>query len=140
MGLTPAQLRTAFFNVLYQDSAGTATRAALGAGASSVIVREELNKATLPLAPFVVLHWNSQPSGGPRNRGVRTYYPIWWLYDMPDKRQSQLDALQPLIETAYPEDAVSMCYVDFLPVRDLLDSALDGFPAKSMAFKIVTRG
>lgn len=139
MSLTPAQLKSAFFNVLYSDSAGTATRAALGAGASSVIVREALT-ATLPAAPFIVLHWNSQPSGGPRNRGIKTYYPTWFLYDNLSYRQSRLDPIQALIEAAYPEDGISMCYVDFLPVRDLFDSAINGMPAKSMPFQVRTRG
>jgi hypothetical protein len=139
MSLTPAQLRLAFFNVLYSDSAGAATRAALGDGVSSVILREALTQP-YPATPFLVLHWNSQPSGGPRNRGVKTYYPTWFLYDMVSYRQSRLDPIQTLIEAAYPEDGLSMCYVDFLPVRDLSESALGGMPAKSMPFQVRTRG
>ncbi len=140
MGLTPEQLKNAFFNVLYSDSAGSAARAALGAGASSVIVREELNKASLPAAPFIVFQWIGQPSGGPRNREVKTYYPIWWLYDQSVYRHSRLEPLIPLIEAAYPEDAIKMCYLDFLPTRELTERAIANMPVKSMAFQIRTRG
>jgi hypothetical protein len=139
MGLTSAQLKSAFFNVLYSDSAGTATRAALGADATSVIVREELNKAALPASPFVALQWGARASGGSRNRAVRTFYPVWFLYDQTIYRQSRLEPLVALIEAAYAEDSLTMCYTDFLPVRELLDEALN-LSAKSMPFEIRTRG
>jgi hypothetical protein len=139
MSLTPQQLKAAFFNVLKTDSAGTAVRAALGDGATSVIPKEDLNKP-LPATPFVVFQWIGQPSGGSRNRGIRTYYPIWFLYDDIVKQYFRLEALIPLIEAAYPEDAIKMCYTDFLPVRELPDKGLLNMPAKSMAFTIKTRG
>lgn len=139
MSLTPAQLKEAFYNVLKSDSAGTAVRSALGAGATSVIDKSKL-PATLPATPFLVLWWNSQPSGGSRNRGVRTYYPSWVLYDDTVKQYSRIEALEALIQAAYTEDAITTCYVDFLPVRDLIDMKLNAMPARSMPFMVKMRG
>lgn len=138
MGLTPTQLKTAFFNVLKTSSAGAPVRAALGAGATSVIEREDL-KGVLPALPLVALQWGVRASGGKRNRGVKTFYPIWFLYDGTAYRQTRLEPLVTLIEAAYAEDALTMCYTDFLPVRELTDDALH-LPAKSMPFEIRTRG
>lgn len=139
MGMTPAQLKSAFFAVLATGSgaASVAVRAALGAGASSVIVREGLTQP-LPAFPFVALQWPR--GGGPRNRGLKRFYPIWFLYDQPSYRYSRLDPLIPLIEAAYPEDELTMCYLDFIEVRELTDEALNGLPAKAMPFEIRTRG
>lgn len=138
MARTPQQLKTAFYNVLKTDSAGTSVRTALGAGASSVIHRTELS--TLPARPFVALSWGDTAGGGARNRAVRNFYPVWFLYDDALYKWSRLEALIPLIEAAYPEDAIAMCYLDFLPVRELTDRAVSQMPAKSMPFHIVTRG
>jgi hypothetical protein len=140
MALTPLQIKAAFFAVLHSGSgaASVAVRAALGAGAASVIVREDL-VSPLPATPFVALQWGARASGGARNRAVKIFYPVWFLYDSTLYRQSRLDPLVALIEAAYTEDALSMCYTDFLPVRELLDEALS-LPAKSMPFEIRTRG
>lgn len=139
MSLTPTQLKQAFFNIMKSDSAGTAVRAALGAGATSVITKEDLKK-TLPPTPFLVLWWNSQPSGGARNRGVKVYYPAWALYDEVVKGYFRMEPLETLIQAAYPEDAIATCYLDFLPVRDLIDMKLNAMPARSMPFMVKMRG
>lgn len=137
MSLSPQAIKSAFFNVLYSASAGTAVRAALGNGATSVIAREDLTATSLPTPPFIALQWGT--GGGPRNREVRTFLPVWWLYDAPAQRHFRLEALIPLIEAAYAEDAIRMCYLDFLPVRELTDAALN-MPVKSFPFQIRTRG
>lgn len=139
MALTPAQLKASFWNVLYSDSAGSAVRAALGAGAASIIEREKLRASALPIPPFLVLWWNSRPSGGPRNRASKTFYPVWAIYDSALYGYSRIESLEPRIEAAYPEDAIAMCYLDFEPIRDLTDDALN-LPARSKLFKLVTRG
>lgn len=139
MALTPTELKQAFYNRLKSDSAGSAVRNALGDGASSVVDRSKL-PSPLPTPPFVVLWWNSQPSGGARNRGVKVFYPSWAIYDSADKGYYRIEALEALIQAAYPEDAIKMCFTDFLPVRDLIDMKLNALPARSMAFQIRTRG
>jgi hypothetical protein len=134
----PTAIKTAFFNVLYADAAGAAVRAALGALSASVVHRPELRAAELPAFPFVALQWGVE--GGPRT-GVRQYFPIWWLYDSPQRTDyRRLEALIPLIEAAYPENAISMCYLDFLPVREVIDEALGHIPGKGFPFQIRTRG
>lgn len=141
MARTPQEIKADFFNVLYSGAgaASVAARDALGAGAASIIDRYDLNAATLPTLPFLALQWGDRAGGGARNRVVRTFYPVWFLYDSPLYRQSRLEALVALIEAAYPEDALTMCYLDFLPVRELTDATLK-LPAKSMPFEIRTRG
>ena len=139
MSRSTQQIKADFFAVLKSDRAGATVRAALGDGATSVIPKEDLDRP-LPATPFLVFQWIGQPSGGARNRGVNTFYPIWWLYDDIAHRYYRLEALIPLIETAYPEDAITGCYTDFLPVRELPDRGLLNMPAKSMAFLIKTRG
>lgn len=140
MALTPQQLKTAFYNVLYSDSAGSAVRAALGAGASSVIDRTAIGAGvtSLPARPFVSLSWGD--GGGPRNRGVKTFYPIWWLTDDDSYKWKRLEALVDLIHAAYAEDSIAMAYLDFLPVRELTNRALGGMPEKSVLFTLRTRG
>jgi hypothetical protein len=136
MARTPLQIKAAFYAVLKSDTAGTAVRAALGNGASSVIEKEDLKAKPAPAAPFVALQWGV--GGGPRT-GTNTYFPTWWLYDDAPYRHTRLEALIALIEAAYPENAIGMCYVDFLPVRELTDAALSR-PAKGFPFQIRTRG
>lgn len=142
MALTPTQIKSAFFDVLKSSTAtaSVAVRDALGAGATSIIDRKDLKKSSLPTAPFLALQWGERASGGPRNRGVKVFYPVWFIYDdVLHTDQRRLEALIPLIEAAYTEDSLTMCYTDFLPVRELTDAALN-LPAKSMPFEIRTRG
>lgn len=137
MARTHTQIRADFFNVLYTNSTGSAVRAALGAGAASVVDREDLNAASLPVFPFVALQWGV--AGGSRT-GLRQYFPTWWLYDDAQYRWRRLEALITLIEAAYPEDALSMCHIDFLPVREVIDVPLGHIPGKGFPFQIRTRG
>ncbi len=140
MARTPAQLKSAFWNVLYTDTAGTAVRAALGAGATSIVERQGLSAGVtnLPARPFIALQWGN--GGGVRNRGIQTFFPVWWAYDEDLYGWGRLEDLVALIHAAYGEDSISMCYTDFLPVRELTDQALGGLPAKSLPFTIRTRG
>jgi hypothetical protein len=134
---TPAAIKSAFFTVLYSGSAGAAVRAALGAGAASVVERNKINAASLPATPFLALQWGVK--GGPRT-GVRQYFPTWWIYDSPLHWMTRIEALIPLIEAAYPEDAISMCWLDFLPVREVIDESLGNLPGQGFPFHIKTRG
>lgn len=140
MARTHAQIKSDFYDVLAIDTAGLAVRTALatyGSGASSIVERNRLSAASLPAFPFLALQWGIE--GGPRT-GVRSYFPIWWLYDSPLYWMGRLEALIPLIETAYPLHALLMCEVDFLPVREVLDEALGFIPGKGFPFHIKTRG
>lgn len=139
MAHTLDELRKAFFNVAYSSvaSASVALRAALGDGANSIIERQELKKLPLPTAPFLAFAWPQ--GGGPRNRGVQEYFPILVLRDASIYGHTRLYPIIALVKAAYPEDALTMCFLDFLPVREIENDALS-MPALSMPFRITTRG
>jgi hypothetical protein len=131
-------IKAAFWNVLKSDSAGSAVRAALGNGAASITTREEQSAASLPSSPFLVMQWGV---GGGSRTGVLVFFPTWWVYDShPNYRYRRIDSLISLIRAAYTEHAVSMCHVDFLPGREVIDQPLGGVPGKSLPFQIRTRG
>lgn len=135
-------LKADFFNILRTStaSAPVAVRAALGASASSVIGREKIRGGitNLPARPFIALQWVT--SGGPRNRGVQTAYPVWWLYDDAVYEHSRIDPLLALVKAAYTENILAMCYVDFLPEREFESDAALSLPATSLPVSIRTRG
>lgn len=137
MTTTPAAVKAAFLNVIKTDSAGAAVRAALGSTAS-VVGKEDLNSGALPTAPFLALQWG--PEGGPRT-GVRTYFPTWWVYDDVGRGFYRINALLPLIEAAYPANAIAYCYVDFLnKTGEIRDANLGLLPCRSFPFQIKMRG
>lgn len=100
-------LTTAVYNRLFSDSAGSATRAALGNGASSVIHAKELserraNDIILPTPAFVALRPGPVPTS---DRLVQNPTFRWYLYDDPARGYYRINALLPLIATAYDFEA-----------------------------------
>jgi hypothetical protein len=96
--LNPQESIASIFSVLKTDSAGTATRAALGAGASSVIPRQSLQLTTLPASPFVV-GFSGAITGD--RRQMRDLFYTWLVYDDPTTLWRRINAVVSLIEAAY---------------------------------------
>lgn len=90
-GLLYAQLKTAL--------AGAAVRAALGAGAASIIPANQLRQEPRPAR--VLLVWRGGSVGGASGE-MRPLTGVWWIYDDPNQGYARIDALVPLIEAAYP--------------------------------------
>jgi len=95
-GLLYAQLKTA--------AAGAAVRAALGAGAASIIPAEKLRQEPRPAR--VLLVWRGGSVGG-SSGDMRPITGVWWVYDDPHQGYARIDALVPLVEAAYPLDCVA---------------------------------
>jgi hypothetical protein len=102
-------LITLVFNKLATHSDGTAVRAALGNGASSVIHAKELadTRATdlvLPARPFVALRPGAIPT---TDRVIEQPQFTWFVYDDPDRGYYRINALLPLIANAYLGDSAT---------------------------------
>jgi hypothetical protein len=93
-----AVLTATVYSRLRTDSAGSGVRAALGAGAPSVIHAKDLNVNTLPARPFVALRRG--PVTTVNLTEWRGYF-TWWLYDDPAQGYYRIDSLIRLIGQAY---------------------------------------
>jgi hypothetical protein len=127
----------AFYAVLRTDSTGAAVRTALvGDGASAVIWAADL-KIALPRSPFVALAIG--PVVGKR-QDVRQHVLTWFVYDDAPRRWSRIDAIIPLIETAYPADAITFGDTNIVSIsQPFTDAALGSRPARSIQFVYTTR-
>lgn len=127
----------AFYNVLKVDSAGAAVRTALeGDGAAAVIWAADL-KLTLPAAPFIALAIGPVPG---KRLDVRQHTFTWFVYDDPPRRWSRIDVIIPLIETAYPDDAIAFGDTNIVSIsQTFTDFALGSRPARSIQFVYTTR-
>jgi hypothetical protein len=126
----------AFYNVLKVDSAGAAVRAVLGDLASGVIRAADL-KLTLPRPPFIALAVG--PVTGKR-LDVRQHVLTWFVYDDAPRRWSRIDTIIPLIETAYPADAITFGDTNIVSIsQTFTDAALGSRPARSIQFAYTTR-
>lgn len=137
MPLDLATIVTAQYARLASDSAGSAVRAALGAGSASVIHARTLDPAALPAAPFVAY----------RERGVageswemRPVLGDWWIYDLPTYGTTRINALITLIHTAYPRAAIAHCETVVSNVgAPIHDTALDRI-GRAVSLTSYTRG
>lgn len=136
MSLPPATIAARFYAVLKTDSGGLAVRAALGDGATSVIQADDLNKASLPATPFIVLKWGT---GGGSRAGLQRFLPTWWVYDTMGLRWQRIEPLIELIKAAYPQLALASCEIDFLSDSGRITDAALNLRAKSQPFVLVTR-
>lgn len=97
-------LTDAVYARLASDAAGAAVRTALGAGASSVLMAEDLRVegltiAALPARPIVALRRGAVPTTQRAIVDVPVY--TWYAYDDVDVGYGNLEALAPLIAAAY---------------------------------------
>jgi hypothetical protein len=96
-------LTAAVWDRLASDAAGADVRAALGAGATSVLMAEDLRiegltVEELPARPLLALRRGAVPVVG---RVVNTPVYTWYAYDDIDVGYGQLEALVPLVAAAY---------------------------------------
>lgn len=101
-----AALTSAVYDRLHSDDAGAAVRAALGAGAASVLMAEDLRieglaVRALPARPIVALRRGAMPTTQRAIVDVPVY--TWHAYDDPDIGYGRLEALLPLIAAAYQD-------------------------------------
>jgi len=133
------QARTAdVFARLKSHSAGTAVRAALGNGANSVIPAEDLKAKPPPATPFLALR------GGPvAGAGIEMRIPIWtwYLYDDVQAGYWRVNGLIPLIEQAYPPQAVPYGRIQVVAIGgETSDPALNGLLVRTVQLAYYTRG
>lgn len=91
-------LTAVVFNRLAFDAAGSPVRAALGAGATSILHAAQLRRETLPARPFVALRRFAVPI---RDRIIWLPRYNWYVYDDSAYEYTRIEALLPLIGTAY---------------------------------------
>lgn len=127
----------AFYNVLKVDSAGGAVRAALvGAGADAVLWAADI-KLALPAAPFIALAIGPVPG---HRQDVRQHTFTWYVYDDPPRRWARIAQIIPLIEAAYPADAITFGDTNVISIsQTFTDAALGSRPARSIQFVYTTR-
>jgi hypothetical protein len=128
--LSLVSLKTAFMAVLTSNSA---LLAALGAGASSVILKQAL-RAPQPRAPFIAVAFGGM-SGG--REDVRTLFPTLWLYDDDPYAWTRLNSLAALIEAALTQDSIAYCYTNYAGGigDEITDTALQR-PALAMRYQV----
>ena len=99
--LNPQTTIASIFSLLKSDTAGSAVRAALGAGATSVIPRQTLADATLPASPFLVGYAGAITGD---RRQMRDLFYTWLIYDDPVRLWWRINGLASLIEAAYTDN------------------------------------
>lgn len=132
--LTLAGIKNSFYAMLKSDSAGVSVRDALGAGANSVILKNELG-GVLPAAPFVVVAFGSFTG---EREDVRTLFPTLWLYDDSIYKWGRLNPLTALIEAVYTQESIAYCYTNYAGGigDEFLDTALGSRPALPMRYQV----
>ncbi len=139
--LDPATLQQSFYARLFSDSAGATVRGLLGSGASSIIVRDDLDPANVPARPFLV--FATGPIAGAPDYDMQRMQCAWWVYDDPIRKFSRIDALILPIANAYPADdptVIQYCDVRRLSVsQPTYDSKLGGRPARSLPYQVSWR-
>lgn len=136
MPLDPQVLTAAFYAVLETDAAGAAVRAALAAGATSIVPARQLNRDSLPAAPFLAL----RPGviNGARYQ-VRSAFFTWWVYDDPIQEYWRINGILPLIEAAYPKEALPFYSTELVSIgQEIPDESLNRL-TRSIQWVVRTR-
>ncbi len=92
-----------FWARLASDAAGASVRAALGAGATSIIHADQLAIEPRPARPLLAGR-GGQLTG--QSGEMRQLWWRWWVYDDPTQMYWRINGLLPLIEQAYPLHAL----------------------------------
>lgn len=98
-----AALNQAVWDRLAADADGALVRGALGAGAASILMAEQLREEglrvqSLPTRPLIALRRGATPTVA---RVVFIPVYTWFLYDDPDVGYGRIEILIPLIGKAY---------------------------------------
>lgn len=119
------------------DAPALAARAALGAGAASIIHAKDLDKNALPARPFLALRGGVL---GGQSGQMRPFVVRWFVYDDPAEGYWQINGLIPLIEQVYTELCIPHGQVVVGPVGDEFhDQQLDLF-TRTIQVTYTTRG
>ncbi len=136
---TLGSIKSSFYALFKSDTgaASVAARAALGAGATSVLLRKGLT-LTLPPAPFAVVTFG--PMSGQAGF-VRNLAPTVWIYDDPQYEWARLNALAALIEAVYTDESIAYCYTNYAGGigEEITDAALQSRPAMAMRYQVSGR-
>lgn len=127
------------------DAAGVAIgpliRAALGDGAGSIIHAETLktytNENPAPRRPLLAFR------GGPvagQSFDMRTALYTWWVYDDADKGYWNINALQKLIERAYPFDCFPFVRMAVSNIGQETTDPAFGWNVRTLQLALITRG
>lgn len=141
--MTPADALNSFYAVLKTGSgaASVAVRAALGAGATSVISADDLSVESLPARPYIALRGG--PILGSPDYDMQRMTATWWVYDDPIRKFSRIDALIALVAAAYPADDPTV--IPFVDIRRLAvsqqahDQKLGNRPVRSLPYQLSWR-
>ena len=131
-----------FFALLYSGAtaAPVAVRAALGAGASSVISADDLTVGSLPARPLIALR--AGPLQGSPGWDVQRATLTWWIYDDAIYKYARINALIGLIQACFPPDdaVITGCEHRQLAVTaERPDTALGNRPARAIPYLISWR-
>lgn len=139
--LDPATIQGTFYARLATDSNGATVRGLLGAGAASIIVRDDLDPSSLPARPFLV--FATGPISGAVDYDMQRMVCTWWVYDDPIRKFLRIDGLLLPIANAYPADdptVITYCDVRRLSVsQPIYDSTLGGRPARNVPYQVSWR-
>jgi hypothetical protein len=132
-------IQKAGFDQLFSHAAGATLRAALGAGANSIVHADTLTLNTLPARPLVAFR-----GGAVAGESMQMRVPTWrwWIYDDLEHLYWRINGVLPLIEAAYPQflSAVfgRVFVTDIGPERP--DPGLGNMPCRWVQFAFSTRG
>lgn len=141
MALDIARFSTDFFAQLHSADAGADVRAMLGDHAASVIEAELLetydDATPMPKRPLIARRAGAI-SG--QSYEMRPIMQTWWMYDDLKEGHTRLRLLLPLIERAYPRDAIAFCQTVVANVtREDTDDVLH-LRVRTVQFALYTRG
>ena len=129
------------------DAAGVAigplVRAALGAGADSVIHAEELKKyappQNAPAPPRPLIAFRAGVVAG-LSYDMRPLTFTWWVYDAPGGGYWRINGLLPLIERAYPRDSIAFAHVAVTNIGQETTDPVLGWNVRPLQLTLTTRG
>jgi hypothetical protein len=122
-------LNTAVFNRLRTDAAGSAIRALLADGASGIVHTSAINAESFPNRRFIAIRPGAIPTS---ERIIQKPTYQFWIYDNPNEGFHRINAVLPLLYTAFDylanpltlaSGAIGLVDVDN-PSQELLDPVL----------------
>lgn len=126
-----------FWSRLVSDAAGASVRAALGAGATSIIHADQLAVEPRPARPLLALRGGSLTG---QSSQMRPLTWRWWIYDDPGQMYWRINGLVPLIEQAYPRLCIPHGEITVGIVSDERPDTTLGLLMRSIQFIYTTRG
>lgn len=139
MPVPPQTITSSFYSVATSNATLVA---ALGSATTASIIHAQALATTratdivLPTPIFIALRGGA--ISGAR-LDTRSLFYTWYVYDAPEKGFWGINGVLPLIEGAYPRDAIAYCYTDVVSIGpETLDTALN-LLVRSIQFIVKTR-